>query len=377
MKYRFLLLISIATLTLSCNKKDSKTSASTKAEVLELQYAKGFQVEVTDQYTHITIRNPWDTVAILNSYILVDRAKDLPSNLPKGSIIRTPVQSVVATSTLQCSILNELNSVELVKGVCEPEYIKNPYVVQGVADGTIINLGMAHSPSLEDIIMLSPDIVLSDPIIGKNQANLEKAKVPLVLPTSYTEPHPLGRAEWIRFYALFLDAERQALADSLFSVTVDSYNAVKEKMAEVTHRPTVLTDTRYQGNWTLPGGNSNAATLFRDAGAAYIWADDQSNMSMTIAFESVLDKAGDADKWIIRYFDDKTMTYESLQNEFKPYSYFKAFKDKEIYTCNTKFATYYDDLPIHPDWVLKDLANVFHPEMFPDYQPRYYTRMVK
>ena len=127
MKYRFLLLISIAMLTLSCNKKDSKTSAPTKAEVLELQYAKGFQVEVTDQYTHITIRNPWDTVAILNSYILVDRAKDLPSNLPKGSIIRTPVQSVVATSTLQCSILNELNSVELVKGVCEPEYIKNPF----------------------------------------------------------------------------------------------------------------------------------------------------------------------------------------------------------------------------------------------------------
>lgn len=377
MKYRFLLLTIIATLTLSCNKKDSKTSEHTTSEVLELQYAKGFQVDKFEDYTHITLRNPWDTAAILNSYILVDRDKELPSNLPKGSIIRTPVKSIVATSTLQCSVLNELNCIELVKGVCEPEYIKNNYVLEGVADGTIINLGLAHTPDLEKIIMLDPDVVFSDPIIGKNQANLEKAKVPLVLTTSYTEPHPLGRAEWIRFYALFLDEERQALADSLFNVTVENYNKVKDQMANVTQRPTMLTDMRYQGNWSLPGGNSNAATLFKDAGAAYIWADDQSNMSMTLAFESVLDKAGEADKWIIRYYDDKTMTYESLQNEFKGYSYFKAFKDKQIYTCNTKFATYYDDLPIHPDWILMDLANVFHPELFPDYQPRYYTRMVK
>lgn len=370
----FLLFIFIIASIISCGKKNSgHASDAIVSDVLELQYAKGFQVNKTADYTHITIRNPWDTAAILHSYVLVDKQKKLPDNLPKGNIIRTPVSNIVATSALHCSVLNELNSIEAVKGVCEPHYIKNKYIVKGVADGAIANLGMANSPNLEGIIMLSPDVVFSDPIAGKNLSNLEKAKIPLVWTTDYTEPHPLGRAEWLRFYALFLDQE--AVADSLFARTVKDYDEVKGMIGEAAERPTVFADTRYQGNWHMPGGQSNTARLISDAGGAYIWADDRSTTSVILPFESVLDKAGDGDKWIIRYYDEKEMTYASLGNEYKAYSYFKAFKNKEVYACNTQQTTYYDDLPIHPDWILKDLAYVFHPELFQGYESKYFKKV--
>lgn len=374
MRLRLLYLIILVAAVTGCNKKNN-TSDLAMSDVLHLQYAKGFRVQKTDGYTLITIRNPWDTAAILNSYVLVDKQRELPANLPKGNIIRTPVSSVVATSALHCSILDELKSVNLITGVCEPQYIKTPYITEGVASGKIADLGIANSPDPEGIIMLNPDAVFSDPMVGKNQASLEKAKVPLVMTTDYTEPHPLGRAEWIRFYALFVGQE--TLADSLFTITAKKYNEVKNKVKEADKRPTVFTDIRYQGNWHLPGGQSNTATLLNDAGAAYIWADDESTVFITLTFETVLDKAGDADKWLIRYYDNKEMSYASLMSEYKPYSYFKAFKDKEIYTCNTLYSPYYDDLPIHPDYVLQDLAYVFHPELFPDYKARYYKKMEK
>lgn len=359
---------------LGCNKQTSNTSASHQAEVLQLHYAKGFQVVQSDEYTHVTILNPWDSTAMLQSYVLVDRQKkELPANLPKGTIIRTPVNSIAATSALHCSVMNELNSIKVVTGVCEPEYIKNEYIIEGVANGTITNLGMANSPNPEALILLSPDLIFSDPMAGKNTSSIEKTKIPVILTTDYTEPHPLGRAEWMRFYALFVGKE--ALADSLFTITANNYNEVKEKVAKAENKPTVLTDLRYQGVWHLPGGTSNTATLLQDAGSKYMWQDYPSNILISLNFEAVLDKAGDADKWLVRYYNKDEMTYQSLQGEYKPYSYFKAFKDKEIYGCNTLYSTYYDDLPIHPDYILKDMAYIFHPELFPNYEPKYYKKL--
>ena len=96
---------------------------------------------------------------------------------------------------------------------------------------------------------------------------------------------------------------------------------------------------------------------------------------MPLAFESVLDKAGEADFWIIKYNWPKDMTYQSLEKEYKPYSHFKAFKEKNIYGCNTAYSSYYEDLPIHPDYILKDMAYIFHPELFPGYTPKYYKKI--
>jgi iron complex transport system substrate-binding protein len=188
------------------------------------------------------------------------------------------------------------------------------------------------------------------------------------------ETSPLGRAEWIRFLALFFD--KQTLADSLFHETVKSYNQLKELTAHVTSRPTLLTETIYQGIWYLPGGNSYMAHIYRDAGADYLWKDDTSSGSLlALPFESVLDKAEKADFWLLKYNNPRDMTYRELAQNYPNYTFFDAFKRRNIYVCNTGKVTYYEELPIHPDYVLKDMVWIFHPELLPDYQPRYYKKM--
>lgn len=375
--FNIILLTSIIFTLAACNKnrpqgQDTAQSGTSTDTTYTVHYAKGFQVKKHNGYTLVSIRDPWDTTRLLQTYILVDKQKELPTNLPQGTIVRIPLNNVATYSTIHCSSLNELGAIDLIKGVCEPEYIKLDIIQQGVKNGTIVNLGMASKPDVEKIVMLSPEAIFATPIQGWSYGNVEKTKIPILETIDYTESHPLGRAEWIRFYSLFVGKEH--LADSLFAITEKNYIDIKEAVSKTTARPSVLPDIRYQSKWNMPGGKSFMANMLADAGASYPWNDNNSTTYMPLAFESVLDKAGDADIWIIKYNTPEDMTYQSLEKEYKPYSYFKAFKQKNIYGCNTAYSSYYEDLPIHPDYILKDMAYIFHPELFPDYTPRYYKK---
>lgn len=375
MKHFNITLLFIIILVLAgCNKRQPAEQDNQPDTGYTVNYAKGFQVKKYDGYTTVSVRDPWDTTRMLQTYVLVDKNKELPANLPEGTLVKVPLTSVATYSTIHCSTLNELNRVDIIKGVCEPEYIKLDVIQNRIKDGTIANLGMASKPDAEQIIMLSPDAIFATPIQGWTYGTIEKTGIPILETTDYTESHPLGRAEWIRFYSLFTGTEQ--LADSLFAITEKNYREVKEIIADAANHPSVLTDIRYQSKWNMPGGKSFMANMLADAGASYPWADNNSTTYMPLAFETVLDKAGEADIWIIKYNWPKDMTYESLKKEYKPYSNFKAFKKKNIYGCNTAYSNYYEDLPIHPDYILKDMAYVFHPELFPDYTPKYYKKIV-
>lgn len=374
MRINTLLLISFILILAGCNNRKPAGEDNSQAHTeYEVHYAKGFHVKKYDNYTTVSVRDPWDTTRTLQTYILVDKTKELPTDLPKGTIVKIPLNNVATYSTIHCSTLNELNAVDLIKGVCEPQYIKLANIQDGLKNGAIVDLGMASKPDTEKLIMLSPDAIFATPIQGWTYGSIEKTGIPILETTDYTESHPLGRAEWIRFYSLFIGKEH--LADSLFAITESNYNAVKEAVAKTSIHPSVFTDLRYQGKWNMPGGKSFMANMLADAGASYTWSDDESGTYMPLAFESVLDKAGEADCWIIKYNWPEDMTYESLKKEYKPYSYFKAFKEKNIYGCNTAYSSYYEDLPIHPDYILKDMAYIFHPELFPGYTPKYYKKI--
>ncbi|MDU1892201.1 MAG: ABC transporter substrate-binding protein [Dysgonomonas sp.] len=366
----FLLLLVFA----ACNNKADKQNSKDKTQgEYTIHYAKGFQVKKYTDYTEVSVHNPWDTTRLLQKYILIDREKEIPANLPAGTIVKIPLKSVVAYNTIHCSTLNELGMVDLIKGVCEPQYVKTEKIKKGVEAGTIVDLGMASKPDIEKIIMLSPEAILAAPISGQTYGNVGKTGIPVIETPDYTEPHPLGRAEWIRFYSLFIDKEQ--LADSLFNRIAHQYNEIKEAVANATSRPSVFPDTKYQGSWNMPGGKSFMANMLADAGGAYVWAEDNSSTFLPLSFETVLDKAGEADLWLIRYYAPEDMTYKSLEKEFKPYSYFKAFKERNIYGCNTFYSNFYEDLPIHPEYILMDFAKIFHPELFPDYTLKYYMKM--
>ena len=105
------------------------------------------------------------------------------------------------------------------------------------------------------------------------------------------------------------------------------------------------------------------------------FADDRHSGSVPFSFETVFDKAGDADVWIIKYNRETDLTYSALAAEYAPYTGFKAYRDRNIYGCNTSKVAYYEETPFHPDYLLSDYIQILHPEIHLPEGLRYFSKL--
>jgi len=342
----------------------------TQGKAYIVRYAEGFKATYYPDYIIVDVRDPWNTRRNLQRYILVDRNKEVPANLPEGTLIRTPIQKVAAYMAVHCATLYELGVIEHIIGVCEPRFIISPVVHSRLAEGLIVDLGESVSPNVEKMIEMGVEVILTSPFHHAGYGAVEKTGIPVIECADYMETTPLGRAEWIRFLGLFTG--QTTLADSLFNETETRYLEIKNTVTQITRRPTLFTEKRYGSSWYVPAGQSYMAQLYHDAGADYLFSDLPGSGGTPLSFEIVLDKAIHADFWLFNYSRDTEMTYQSLGAEYALYANFDAFKQRRVYGCNTDLSLFFEESPIHPDYLLRELAAIFHPEKIPDYPFRYF-----
>ena len=366
----FLLLL---LLCVGCKTKDRSQSDKSGATVA-MRYAEQIQIDSCDGYWLVRVRNPWDSAKILHTYILVEQGRELPDNLPAGTLVRTPLRKSLIYSSVHCSLLVELDALDCIGGVCDLQYIYHPAVRTRCAEGRIVDAGNSMSPDLEKVIDLHPDAVLLSPFENSGgYGRIEKLGIPIIECADYMETSPLGRAEWMRFFGLLFGRKQQA--DSLFAEVEKRYASLKSLVDTVSVRPTVLSELRNGSAWYTPGGHSTIGRLYADAGAAYVWADDTRSGSVPLSFETVFDRGRNADFWLFKYNETVDKTLSSLRAEYAPYAGFRAFQTGRVFACNTGKVPFYEETPFRPDWLLKDLILVFHPECLPGETARYFKQL--
>ena len=350
------------------------TSATKQVgEKVNIKYAEGFDITRYPDYIRVDLRDPWDTTRLLHRYLLVDKKKDLSQSLPDGTLIRTPVDRMVVYSSVHGSMLDELGIAERIVGVCESEYISVPSIRDGIYSGLITDVGNSFSPDVEKIIDLSPEAILVSPFENCSYGRVEKLNISIIECADYMENTPLGRAEWIRLIGLFTGRESQA--DSLFAAIERQYTELCQRVSGIKNRPTVIAEKKTGSTWFVPGGNSYMARLFADAGADYFWKDDEHAGSLALSFESVFDKAQSADFWLFKYSAPTDITLRTLASEYSPYSRFIAFEKGLVFGCNLTSNRFFEEVPLHPDLLLKDFILIFHPDLFPGERCRYYHHL--
>ena len=368
------ILILFFCLLVSCRGKQADHTLN-KGKKVENIYAKGFAIYVNKDYKRIDIRDPWDTTRVLNSYILIDNnIKTLPSNLPKAEIVRVPLEKLVVYTSVHASIVELLGADSNIVGVCESRYIDSDKLQARLKDGSLADLGESTSPNIEKIIDIGTQAIIASPFENSGYGPAEKLKVPIIEGADYMENHPLGRVEWLKLYAYFLGKEK--IADSIFDATCLRYNTLKTLTQKVEKRPSVLLERMYSGQWFVPAGKSITATLIKDAGANYIFASIAQSGNLAFSLETILDKGINADFWLFKYnLTSGNMTYDMFLSDNNAYGRFDAFKNKNIYVCNTGKVPYYEDIPMHPDRLLKDYISIFHPHLLQDYKYLYFHKM--
>ena len=127
--------------------------------------------------------------------------------------------------------------------------------------------------------------------------------------------------------------------------------------------------------WYMPGGGSTMGQLYRDAGADYLFGNNDNSGSVPYSFETVLARADSADVWLVKYGADKDKSYSSLEQEFSGYTLLRPFRERRIFACNVSNKRFYEETPFRPDILLEELACLLHPELNDNYKLRYYEKM--
>lgn len=361
----------------ACGGGSKTSSLQAEGDTVRMKYSSLLQIVKHADYTVVTIRNPWDTLKVLHTYLLADREKPLPEHLPEGTVVRTPLQKSVIYSSVHCSLWSELDELKGIGGVCGLEYIKLPQIQEGCRNGSIVNVGNSMNPDIECIIDLRPDAILLSPFENSGgYGRVGKLNIPIIECADYMETSALGRAEWMRLYGLLLGKEAQA--DSLFAGIEKEYLTLTQQVkSQNLKRPTVISEMKNSSAWYIPGGNSTMGRLYQDAGADYVFASLSNSGSVPLAFETVFDRGGNADIWLIKYNQPQDKTYSELERDYAPYARFKAFQDRKVYGCNTNHVPFYEESPFHPELLLKDLIKIFHPELLPDYDFKYFSNLAE
>lgn len=361
----------------ACGGGSKTSSLQAEGDTVRMKYSSLLQIVKHADYTVVTIRNPWDTLKVLHTYLLADREKPLPEHLPEGTVVRTPLQKSVIYSSVHCSLWSELDELKGIGGVCGLEYIKLPQIQEGCRNGSIVNVGNSMNPDIERIIDLRPDAILFSPFENSGgYGRVGKLNIPIIECADYMETSALGRAEWMRLYGLLLGKEAQA--DSLFAGIEKEYLTLTQQVkSQNLKRPTVISEMKNSSAWYIPGGNSTMGRLYQDAGADYVFAYLSNSGSVPLAFETVFDRGGNANIWLIKYNQPQDKTYSELERDYAPYARFKAFQDRKVYGCNTNHVPFYEESPFHPELLLKDLIKIFHPELLPDYNLKYFSNLAE
>lgn len=294
--------------------------------------------------SHAVLENPWKEGSILNSY----------------SLEKTYSHVIVMPNSI-ARLMVELGIQDCIAGVCESEYIMDSTICAMVADGRIADCGNSMYPNIEKIMALKPDAILVNPFEETGYGQLEKMGIPLIECADYMETSPLGRAEWMRFYGRLFGVAGKA--DILFRSIEDNYMNLKETASRIVSHPKVMLDTKSGSAWYVAGGKSTISQLICDAAAEYVFKDNEKSGSIPLSFETVFEKAQDSDIWLLKNSTENNLTYKLLESDFKSYSEFLPFKEKNIWVCDVYKVPYFEVTSFHPDILLEEFITIFHPEL--------------
>ncbi len=346
--------------------------------------AARFTVQYFNHYKVVSVSDAFDGAPEF-SYVLVQCGSPMPpaEDFAAGAqFIEVPAGNLIALSTTQLPALSQLDLLDQLIGVDSGFYISTPEVTDMVAAGDVAEVGFGAEINIERVLELDPDLVLSygfNPATDAHPVLLE-AGLFTALDASWRELSPLGRAEWLKFTALFYNQE--ARANEVYADIAAAYEAVKTLAADLSEaqRPKVLTNAflGYADAWFIPGGDTYIGQLIRDAGGELLLAEEGSMASQGLSFEVVYDGGLEADIWLVEtfgvYAGADLLALDSRFGDFAAYQNGNIWNNNRDENANGG-NNYYESGATNPHLVLADLLAIFHPDLLPERDFAFYQRL--
>jgi iron complex transport system substrate-binding protein len=343
-----------------------------------LEYAENFSVAYHDNFKVLTVREPF-VGGSPRTYVLVQcgtPAPDLVGDLAMATVVETPIASIFSASTTHNPLFDALGVVDTVTGVATLAYATTPSILQAGANGVIIEFAATGAVDAELVINAGPDMFMTgggdDPVYDLIAA----AGIPVVANAEWLEPNALGRAEWIKFVALFYNMEE--VAEAVFDTIQASFLGAAALVSHLpeSERPLVLAGSSFQGVFYASGGRSYVAQSIAAAGGRYVFADDGGTASIAFPdLERVLDSAGNAEVWINSAIGYRTLS--DIAAHEPRLAALPAARSGQVWNYDrigtpSGGVAFFELGVLRPDLVLRDLIAIFHPGILPDHDFVFY-----
>ncbi len=364
----------------SCNSGNNNffNKPKSSSDTIINKYAKGFRILHSHDTLILQVFNPWQGAEnILLQYKLFH--KSIAQNfIHKKLYIQIPVKKVICLSCTHVAYIDALGEGETITGVSGIKNIFNDKIYQKYKRNELFEVGYENNINYEKIISTSPDVVFAYGIGSEIKGyihKLEKMGIPVVLVGEYLEEDPLGRAEWINFFAAFYD--KLALSKSIFFQTDSIYNYWKSIGEQFSQKPTIMTSLPWNGTWYVSGSNTYTATLIAHAGGKYMWDNLNNQISIPLDFETIYQHCANSDFWInIGVAKSK----KDILNIDKRLSLFKPYITGNLYNNNARVSPnggndYWETGVVYPHFILKDLINIFHNGINPNDSLLFYKKI--
>ena len=367
------------TLFPGCNPAGSGNDARQKEHSGYTKYATRFDLRSAGDFTLIHVFNPWQNSRGASfTYVLGGHKELLPDSLSAFPFIQTPVSRVVAMSTTHVAMIAGLGEASSIKGASGTPYIYNSEIRKACDAGLVADVGYGQGINYEKVVSLEPDVVFLYGVEGNVISVAEKLDelgVQVVFCAEYLEQEPLGKAEWIRFFAPFYDREQEA--EQYFGRVDSNYLKLKSIASSELVKPSVMIGLPWKDTWYVAGGKSFASRLIGDAGGKYIWDDNASDEAVPMDLESVYSRAVEADVWIN---PGNARSINELLAFDERFGELPVLKQGYIYNNNARLSPgggndYWESATLRPDLILADLISVFHPRLMKDHSMFYYRKL--
>ncbi|MBC8098933.1 MAG: ABC transporter substrate-binding protein [Armatimonadetes bacterium] len=352
---------------------------------VELTDAENFSVAYFNHYKVVTVQDAFEDAPIYD-YVLVQCGTPAPDadDFPEGTqFVEVPTGNIIAMSTTQLPQLVALDLVDKLVGLDSFLYANTPEVRTLIDAGALVEVGSGAQINLELVLETEPGIVMTygfDPDTDAHPKLIE-AGIFTALNAEWREATPLGRAEWIKYTALFYNAEAQA--ESVYAEIATEYNAARELVADIpaVDRPVVLWNaySTYGEAWLIPGAETYVGRLILDAGGVIALGEQALEGSVPLSLEVVYDGALAADIWVTNLYG--VVNLDDLLAQDERYADFAAVQNGQVWNDDLAVnenggSNFYELGVTNPQLILQDLVALFYPELLPNHEFIFYRLLL-
>jgi iron complex transport system substrate-binding protein len=277
---------------------------------------------------------------------------------PRWTLLPAVPARWVLGSTTHVPFLRELEATTAIVGCAHAGQVRDHGFAARVREGGVQEIANGDGIDRERVLSLDADVFTAYPFGGGQGDLLQRAGIPVVKVSEYLEEHPLGRAEWIRFFGMLLGREHEA--DSLFAGIRVRYEEqrVQETLPE---RPLVLFGSVWNGQWWVPPGNSHMARLIADAGGRYAFADRRGRENIAVDMETLIAMGDSIDAWGMVADISGTPRVEDMTQGDARIDALKAVREGWLFVGNARTADLFGMALLEPDVMLADMRVILHP----------------